>query len=75
VAAQTLDFYSPKGPSEILADFYGVTSENVEVGVILHARNGKISEMEVYSVAQQDQSFGLPKIETLKAVWLPSDRR
>ncbi len=37
----TVDFYPPKGPSEILADFYGVTSEKVDVGVILHARDGK----------------------------------
>ena len=71
----TVDFYPPKGPSEILADFYGVTAENVEVGVILHARDGRISELEVYSVAQQEKPFGLPKLETLKTFWLPSSKK
>ena len=71
----TIDFYPPIGPSEILADFYGVTSEEVEVGIILHARDGRISEMEIYSVAKQDQPFGLPKIDTLKTFWLPSNKK
>jgi hypothetical protein len=68
----TVDFYPLQGPSKILANFYGVTPEKVEVGVILHARDGKISELEIYSVDLQDQPFGLPQIETLKTFWLPS---
>jgi hypothetical protein len=44
---------------------YGLTPENVEVGVILHARDGQLSEMEIYSIAQQERRFGLPKIDTL----------
>ncbi|HET6217114.1 MAG TPA: hypothetical protein VFE27_08865 [Acidobacteriaceae bacterium] len=71
----TIDFYPPTGPSEILADFYGATPEGVDVGVILHAREGRISEMGVYSVAKQDQAFGLPKIDTLKTFWLPSRKK
>jgi hypothetical protein len=71
----TVDFHPPVGPSQILADFYGVTSENVEVGVILHARDGRLSEMEVYSISQQDGLFGLPQINSLKKDWLPSNSK
>jgi hypothetical protein len=68
----TVDFTPPKGPSDLLADFYGITPENVEVGVILHARDGRLSEMEIYSVHQQEEPFGLPKIDTLKNYWVPA---
>jgi hypothetical protein len=64
----TIDFYSSKGASAIVADFYGVTAENVAVGVILHIRDGRISEMEIYPLAQHDRPFGLPKTDTLKNV-------
>jgi hypothetical protein len=53
------------GPSDILADLFRVTPEGIEVGVILHARQGKISELEVYSMVEQT-SCSLPRIETLK---------
>jgi hypothetical protein len=59
------------GPSQILADFIGVTADNVEVGVVLHARQNEISELEVYSLGITDttgRTFGLPKIESLKAM-------
>jgi hypothetical protein len=54
------------GPSNLLADFEGTTSEGVEVGVILHAREGQISELEVYSIPGVKSPFGLPSIESLK---------
>jgi len=54
------------GPSEILADFDGATDEGVPVGVILHAREGQISELEVYAVSDFTGRFGLPKIQSLK---------
>jgi hypothetical protein len=63
----TVDFYASQGASKILADFYGVTPENVEVGVILHARDGRIAELEIYPLYEQEAAFGLPKIDTLKA--------
>jgi hypothetical protein len=59
------------GPSQILADFFGVTPEGVQVGVILHARQDRISELEVYSLGTTDttdRAFGLPRIETLKGL-------
>jgi hypothetical protein len=54
------------GPSEILADFDGTTDEGVPVGVILHAREGEISELEVYAISDFAGKFGLPKIQSLK---------
>jgi hypothetical protein len=62
----TVDFYASKDASKILADFYGMTPEGVEVGVILHARDGRIAELEVYPLYEQEAPFGLPKIDTLK---------
>jgi len=53
-------------PSIILADFVGTTPEGIEVGVVLHAREGKISELEVYAIADMKQPFRLPTIESLK---------
>jgi hypothetical protein len=55
---------STKGPSQILADFLGFTPEGIQVGVILHAREGKISELEVYPLGETVGS--LPRIESLK---------
>ena len=36
------------------------------VGVMLFQTNGKISTLEVYSLAGSDKPFGLPAIDTLK---------
>jgi hypothetical protein len=63
------------GPAQILADFFGITHEGIEVGVILHARQGRISELEVYSLGTTDTTdltFGLPRIETLNALDWPT---
>jgi hypothetical protein len=53
-------------PSKILADFVGTTPEGIEVGVILHVREGEISELEVYPIANATGPFRLPTIESLK---------
>src|SRR6476646_3691881 len=53
------------GGSTILADFLGETPEGFHVGVLLHSRNGKLSELEVYSL-DRDGIFSLPTIESLK---------
>lgn len=53
-------------PSTILADFVGTTAEGIEVGIILHAREGEISELEVYPIAAAAEPFGLPSTESLK---------
>jgi len=42
----------------------GTTPENFQVGVILHAREGKLSELEIYPLLETTGS--LPKIESLK---------
>ena len=63
---------STTGPSQILADFLGTTPEGQQVGAILHARQGKISELEVYPM---DKIVGssFPKIETLNPFDRPKD--
>jgi hypothetical protein len=48
------------GASIILADVTGRSPEGVLVGVILHGREGELSELEVYSVDGQISTFGLP---------------
>jgi hypothetical protein len=54
------------GRSHVLADFDGLTQEGVRVGVILHAREGYISELEVYAIEDFEGSFSLPTTESLK---------
>ena len=56
---------STTGPSQILADFLGSTAGGVPVGVVLHAREGKISELEVYPLGGPVVG-SLPEIESLK---------
>ena len=53
-------------PSLILADFVGTTPEGVEVGVVVHAREGEISELEVYAISDWKGPFNLPSVESLK---------
>jgi hypothetical protein len=64
----TVDIVNNKktAPSHILADFVGKTPEGIEVGVILHAREGAISELEVYAIPDVTGPFSLPSIESLK---------
>ena len=57
------------GPSRILADFVGSTVEGVQVGVTLHAREGKISELEIYELGEPVKS--LPKLESLRSFGPP----
>jgi len=54
------------GPSHILADFEGKTPEGIAVGLILHAREGEISELEIYAIPDVKGPFNLPSIESLK---------
>jgi len=54
------------GVSHVLADFEGITPEGIEVGVILHAREGQLSELEVFAMPEVDGPFGLPTIESLR---------
>lgn len=55
------------GASHVLAEFEGTTAEGVEVGVILHARKGQLSELEVFSMYDDSETpFGLPRIDSLR---------
>jgi hypothetical protein len=54
------------GPSHILAEFDGTTAEGVQVCVILHAREGQISELEVIAIDDFEGEFSLPVIESLR---------
>jgi hypothetical protein len=54
------------GPSTILADFVGKSPEGVEVGVMVHAREGEVSELEVYAMRDWKGTFNLPTVESLK---------
>jgi hypothetical protein len=54
------------GASHLLADFQGRTPEGIEVVVILHAREGKLSELEVYAIPNMKEPFNLPTIESLR---------
>ena len=54
------------GGSLVIADFEGLTPEGIEVGVILHVREGQLSELEIYAMPDVNGPFGLPTIESLK---------
>jgi hypothetical protein len=49
---------------QIISD-YLATVEDQEVGIMLFARDGYLSSLEVYSCAGTDKPFGLPEVESL----------
>ncbi len=55
-----------KEPEHILAD-YLATVDGKDVGVVLFDRGGRLSSLEVYSMAGSDEPFGLPEIETIRS--------
>jgi len=54
-------------PTTILADVVGLSPDGVRVGVIVHGREGLISELEIYPLAGNKGTFSLPRIEDLKS--------
>ena len=57
---------APKSGSSILADYYGMSPEDLLVGVIVHARDGFLSELEVYDVKGEAKGpFSLPTLDSL----------
>jgi len=42
-----------------------VTPEGLLAGIILHARDGLLSELEIYPRGEPPARFSLPKIETI----------
>jgi len=55
------------GASTILAEAVGRSPEGAPVNVILHAREGEISELEVIS-CDQTKVFGMPTPEKLEVI-------
>jgi hypothetical protein len=55
------------GPSQILADAEGFSPEGVPVNVILHARENKLSELEVIAV-DGTTNFSLPSPDKLTII-------
>ena len=56
------------GASEIVGDAVGESPEGVQLGVILHCREGQLSELEVYPFSDVKVRFGLPKPEALTSI-------
>ena len=57
-----------KGPSTILADAQGQSPEGALIGVIVHAREDELSELEVYSIDGLAERFTLPNPEQLEPI-------
>ncbi|MGA9981295.1 MAG: hypothetical protein WBQ08_21930 [Candidatus Sulfotelmatobacter sp.] len=53
------------GASHIIADGKGKSPEGAAVGVILHVREGEISELEAYSITGEATVFTLPKPDSI----------
>ena len=53
------------GESTILGEGGGVSPEGVRFAIILHGREGLISELEVYPL-ESDASFTLPEIDQIE---------
>ena len=56
------------GRSEIIGDAEGCSPEGLRVGVILHCREGRLSELEVYPIDEAKGPFFLPKPEALTSI-------
>jgi hypothetical protein len=54
-------------PSTILAEGLAVSPEGVHVGIIVHGREGLISELEIYPIGEETEPFSLPRIDDLEA--------
>ncbi|MFN2513261.1 MAG: hypothetical protein ABR568_17790 [Pyrinomonadaceae bacterium] len=65
VGFESAEEYS--GASTILAEAVGKSPEGVPVSVILHAREGEISELEVISM-DATEVFSMPKPEMLQVI-------
>jgi len=57
------DSKTPLGISEILADYYGVSPDGALVGVLLHARQGTLAQLEVWS--PRGEPISMPILSSL----------
>jgi hypothetical protein len=55
------------GTTDIVAEAGGKSPEGIAVAIILHAREGELSELEVYSTQGSDVPFSLPLPDALGA--------
>ena len=56
---------SPRSPTVILSEAGGVSPEGISFGIILHGRDGLISELELYPV-DGEGVFTIPDIERIE---------
>jgi hypothetical protein len=52
-------------PTVILSEAGGISPEGISFGVILHGREGLLSELEVYPI-ERDAVFTLPEIDQIR---------
>jgi hypothetical protein len=64
---------SPGSSGEIIADFCGTTPEGAFVGVLVHVREGLLSELEAYSLSET-QTFTFPRPEDLRPMVQPDGK-
>jgi hypothetical protein len=57
----------PGSSSTIIADFCGTTPDGSLVGVMVHVREGILSELEGYSLSDT-KTFAFPQPETLRSL-------
>lgn len=69
-----VDDIETSGASEIIGDAIGDSPEGLHVGVILHCREGRLSELEVYPFENSEAPFGLPTLESLTSIIDESSR-
>jgi hypothetical protein len=62
-----------QGESTIVADFLGMTQEQAYVGVMVHVREGVLSELEAYTLSDITE-FTFPRIEVLRPFGPPELR-
>jgi len=63
-----VDEHAPLGasPNRIISDFLGETDKGNEVGLILFEDHGKLSDLEVYSMADIEGEWGFPILDSLR---------
>jgi hypothetical protein len=61
-----VDGKTASGISELTVDADGMSPEGFPVGVVLHCREGLLSELEVYTTLDVEGRFSLPKPEALR---------
>ena len=56
----SVDFLPDTGGGKVLADGYGVTPSGVEVGLLLWGRDGQLSGLEIYMLAEDTSELPTP---------------